>query len=141
MALFGWFGTKPAPVASISHDRLGTLNWSDAQNEWLGSAGGLAFSIAYEGTPMPSPELLAYAQRMLLDASPLAGALQAEKAAMRIEFPLNAGEIDRLFYEQVGLSRHKGKNRVFAMLGPDNDERAWRIEFGEDECEGLGFDS
>jgi len=34
-----------------------------------------------------------------------------------------------------------GRNRVFATLDPEINDRAWRLAFKEHTCVGLGFDS
>ena len=56
--------------------------------------------------------------------------------------PNRENEVVALKYEAINFYRYKSKfNRIIASLGPGEDYRAWRIEFGGTTCEGLGFDS
>ena len=135
------FGRKPVPLATMLHPTLGPLRWSSEEKGWIGRTNELTFCLSHEGDSEPSRELLAYALSLLSPPRPLLEGLQHAKSTWLAKYPRNASEIESLTYEQVTLYRRKGKNRVFAMLDPETDGRAWRIEFQEHRCTGLGFDS
>jgi len=132
---------KPSPAASVSHPGLGKLVWSREDNGWAGALGDLAFCLSSEGEPEPSLALLAYAESLLCPPTPLMDGLQREKSRWLAEYQDNAAEVEFLVYGQVTFHRHKGRNRVFATLDPEINDRAWRLEFKEHTCVGLGFDS
>lgn len=47
-----------------------------------------------------------------------------------------------LGYERLHFSQNPGKpSYLFAELGPGLDYRCWRLEFADDRCEGIGFDT
>jgi hypothetical protein len=135
------FGKKVPPLRSIMHSALGKLSWSQEEKGWIGEINELAFCLSHEGGPEPTAELLAYAESLLSPPRPLFEGLNSAKRAWLAKYPNNASEIEPLKYDQVAFYRHKGKNRVFAMLGPEAESRAWWIEFQEDKCTGVGFDS
>ena len=135
------FGRTPPPLDALSHPVLGVLRWSSPEKGWVGETSGLPFCLSHHGTPEPTGELLAYAETMLSPPTPLLEGLRHEKHSWLTKYPRNTAEVAALNYVQVTFYRHKEKNQVFATLGPDTDGRAWRIEFQENRCMGLGFDS
>lgn len=129
------------PLLTILHPTLGSLRWSQEEKEWAGEADGLAFCLSHEGGSEPTAELLAYAESLLFPPTLLLDGLHSERKKWLARYPNKASEIDLLKYEHITFYRQKGKNRVFAMLGPETDGRAWRVEFQEHRCTGLGFDT
>lgn len=128
-------------MLTLLHPTLGGLRWSQEDEGWVGETNELAFCLSHEGGSEPTAELLAYAESLLSPPTPLLDGLHSEQKKWLAKYPNNAPEIESLKYDHVTFYRHKGKNRVFAMLGPETDGRAWRIEFQEHKCTGLGFDS
>ena len=134
------FLSKPQPTQVVCHAALGELRWSVEEKGWLGSIHGVSFCIADEGAAMPSVELLAYAEGMLCPPTAIFDALQKEKSAWQAKYPNSAAEVSQLVYDQVALYRHKNRCWAMGLLGPEQDMRAWRVEFQGYKCEGLGFD-
>ena len=142
MGILSFLGRSKNAVPLLEHPALGKLAWSSEEREWQGSHNGLVFSLSYEGGPEPSSELLAYAQQFLQPESLLGASLEREKQQWIHWYPNSAAEVAVLQFEHITFYRHKGKLRIFASLKPEGERgRAWRIEFGEVTCEGLGFDS
>jgi hypothetical protein len=141
MSMRGLFARKVPPLSNIVHPTLGTLTWSSQEKGWLGSVNGLSFCLAHEDSPEPSKEVVAYAEEMLRAPHLLRDPLEEQKGVWAKKYPAQATEISQLSYEQITFYRHKGKNQVFASLGPESANRSWRIEFQNHECKGLGFDS
>jgi hypothetical protein len=135
------FGRKPQPVALLSHPVLGALQWSPEEKGWVGSLRSFAFCLSHEGGSEPSAELLKYAESMLYSSTALHDSLQLEKSSWQAKYPNNVEEIEQLRYDQITFYRQKGKTWAFAMLGPETDDRVWRIKFQDHKCTGLGFDS
>lgn len=142
MGLFSFFKTGPDPQSELSDIVLGTLNWDKDEEGWTGIFDSLQFSIAYDKEETPSLEIVEYARSVLQDQSWLNKGLEDEKEKMISELPdLNSDEIESLNFESLSFFRRKGKNCIFAILSGGLDYRAWRIEYTENTCDGLGFDS
>ena len=141
------------PESRIADPVLGELNWSDHEEGWFGSCNGFHFSIAYDRTRVPDDGLLTYVRESLSDPTWLNSALAQAKEQYKQEFRPNdrefySAEIDELTWESLHFGRYsgggakrRGKLFILASLEPGRDFRAWRVEFFEHTCEGLGFDS
>lgn len=107
----------------------------------MGEFNGLTYGISYEGATTPSVELMEYAVSRLNPASRLLTALDREKERWIAKYIQAAVEVGQLEFDEVTFYRSNGRNWTFGILGPETDGKAWRIEFQEQECTGLGFDS
>jgi hypothetical protein len=133
-------GEPPTPMV---HDSvLGELKWSEDDEAWHGSYRGRVFSVAYDGSPMPSPRVLAYAREILDDPSWLETSLAQAKAEAAKDFSdFYAAELQALTLGEVHLFVNDRRGEcIIAILDGGKDDRAWRIEFTGKRCEGIGFD-
>jgi hypothetical protein len=150
----------PRPVGSDAFDRgsgigenlilgrerykeLGALTWSADDDAWGGTYHDHVFLLGYDGTSTPSPEVRAYAVRILSDSSWLENTLAHAKAeALSSHSPFYAAEINALTFGTVLFSVHPQRGEyIIADLNGGKDFREWRIEFSGSKCEGIGFDS
>ena len=137
------FGDKTKIRNEILDPELGRLIWVKDDESWKGTYSGMEFLLAFEnGKDSPSQEVRNYALSVLSSTSILEDALEAEKRKYIAKYPNSEKEVAALRYEVVNFYRYKSRaNRIIASLGPGENFRAWRIEFAENVCEGLGFDS
>jgi hypothetical protein len=146
------YGAGEGPEPRILDPVLGELNWSKDAEGWQGSYNGFQFSIAYDRTPVPDDGLLAYVRESLNNPDWLNSSLAEAKEKYKCECrpkdrEFYSAEIDELTWESLYFARYSGGGKrggklfILASLEPGRDFRAWRIEFFEHTCEGLGFDS
>ena len=130
------------PDTNYSDPVLGPLEWSEDDEAWLGDFNSLRFSLAYDGAPRASEQVVAYAREFLADPQWLAASLAEAKKGAKDEYaPFYDPEIDALSFGRIHFHLYKHKRRIFAELEGGRDFRAWRIEFADRHCEGIGFDS
>lgn len=130
------------PNKAWSDDLLGMTTWSDDDEAWHGEYQGQCFSIAYEWTTDPDPDLVAYAKEILKDHTWFEQTLEKEKIAAKAEYGDElADEIQGLSIGTIGFLIQRGQNAILASLEGGQDYRAWRIEFLGREFAGIGFDS
>jgi len=141
VGILDFFRRGERPEAVVLDPQLGDLRWSEQDEGWLGSFNGFSFSLAYEKVSRPAQQLVAYALRLMQKREWLTQTLEAEKEKWKREYPAQAAEIDALEFDHLGFYRYKSANQVFANLTPESDDRCWRIEYKEDTCMGLGYDS
>lgn len=137
------FGDKTKIRDEILDPELGRLVWVEDDESWKGTYSGMEFLLAFEnGKDSPSQEVCDYALSVLAAPSILMDALEAEKRKYISKYPSSEKEVVALQYEVINFYRYKSRaNRIIASLGLGENYRAWRIEFAENVCEGLGFDS
>ena len=144
--MFNWMRKKrPAEDAEFNHSCLGKLNWNKKDNEWIGDRKGIIISLGHEDNLVePSQELLGYATEMLADTK-LESILEQEKSKLIREVgeltPQQQSEIQELYFESINFSLYKGDGYIFVVLGPENDERSWRLEVFDNQNSALGFDT
>ncbi len=144
MGIFSFlFGDKTEINKEIEDPEFGTLIWNDDDESWKGKYAGIDILLSFEtGLPSPSNELKKYALSVLNNPNVLEKALKVEKEKFIAAYPEYAMEVNGLRYAIINFYRYKSRvNRMIASLEPGDDYRAWRIEFEEYKCEGLGFDS
>ena len=142
MGLFSnLFKKGEAPVPTFSDSKLGAMLWSEDDEAWLGEYRGRKFGLAYEGTSAPRSELIAYAHEVLDDPEWLdASIAQAKQQVIKTYPEPSHDEIRSLAWGAIHFYRHKGARRIIADLEGGKDYRAWRIEYHDRQCEGIGFD-
>jgi hypothetical protein len=133
------------PVPIWTDQDLGTLAWSDDEAGWVGEHAGIAFAISRIRTAdpsRPSPELIAYAKRVLGDTAWRAQCLAAAKQVAIAAYgaPYEA-EILSLEYQFIDFYNRETGPAIIADMGEGPRDRWWRIEFDGERCEGLGFDT
>ena len=144
--MFNWLRKKrPSEGSEINHFVLGKLTWNKEDNEWIGSYSGVLITLAYEDNLIePSNELIDYASKML-EGDKLGVFLEREKEKLMQELgelsSEHRAEIIELYFDSINFSLFKGKGYIFICLGPNNDERCWRLEIFGDNESALGFDS
>jgi hypothetical protein len=138
---------RPAstPVPVFSDGDLGNLTWNDDEGGWVGEHAGIAFAISSIRTAdrsQPSPELLAYAKRILGNSTWRTQCLEMAKLAAIGEYDASCeAEIRALKYEFIDFYNRETGPAIIADIGKGPSGRWWRIEFDGERCEGLGFDT
>src|SRR5215471_11174306 len=128
-------GEEPQP--SYTDGVLGSMSWSQDDEAWFGEYNGQKFSLAYERTAAPPDALIAYARDVLDDSAWLASTLaEAKERAKRECGASYQAEIGGLGWGRIHFYLHKGKRRIIADLDGGQDDRLWRIEYGDRVCEG-----
>jgi len=143
MGLFSsLFSRGEEPLPTCSDARLGAMEWSNDDESWVGQYQDKKFGLAYEGKCAPTSELMAYAHDVLTEPGWLDASLAAAKQQAVKEYPEPAHEeIQGLVWGAIHFYRHKGVRRIIADLEGGRNDRAWRIEYQDRKCEGIGFDS
>ena len=135
------FRTGEDPADPYSDEVLGSMIWSEDDEAWLGELSGTKFSLAYDGAARPSEVLIAYAKEILVDRQWLESTLNEAKVRARQEFEeFFWEEINALNFGRIHFYLHHSKRRILADLNGGKDDRAWRIEYQDRDCEGIGFD-
>jgi hypothetical protein len=132
---------RESPVAQFRDDVLGLMAWSEENEGWEGEFYGTRYLIAHDGGSVPSPDLLLYARTMLGPPAPLETKVQRAKRIVTAQHPALAGEIAHLEVGTVSFSMRKRTRRIFGVLQGGKSDRCWRVEFTEDFCDGIGFDT
>lgn len=121
------FRKKEEPETTITIEGIGTFNWDDESEYWLGTHKGSQVSISYDGLSQPTDEL---AQSVI----------KTLKSPCFIENKII--EIKELAKEQYPIEKHseiaslKPKDIVFQnpdfiliqFFGPENNEPFWFAE-------------
>ena len=141
MALSDWLRRSAAPEPAIRDAVVGELIWSAEHDGWSGVHDGLAFTIGFQGDATPAEDLVAYARQMITGREWLEAELARAKQAVPPHLAKFGDELQDLRFERFHFSITRGARYTFAELGPGRDYRAWRIEFTDDKCQGIGFDS
>lgn len=132
-------GEDPLPV--FTDPLLGKMEWSKDDEAWLGARRQVKFGLAYDRKSSPAAELIAYAHQVLCGGAWMENSLAEAKQRARQEYPqAYHEEIQGLTWGTVHFYLHKGTRRIIADLEGGRDDRAWRIEYHDRECEGIGFD-
>jgi hypothetical protein len=85
--------------------------------------------------------MIAYAREVLNDDSWLETCLENAKREALDEFDkFYHDEINALRWGFIHIHFHKGVCHILADLEVGKDYRAWRIEFRDRHCDGIGFD-
>lgn len=137
------FGNKVEIIEKIDDLKLGSLLWNEDEESWQGNFKGYLFLISLEKEKSePTSEILNYAYHILANTEILKTGLESEKLKYLARYPKDFMEVETLKYESVSFYRYKSKeNRIIASLTSSSEYRAWRIEFSNETCEGLGFDT
>jgi hypothetical protein len=129
------------PLPAVTDPQLGPVRWSQDDEAWLGEYKGRRFGLAYEGKSAPTSELITYAHEVLDDSPWLDSSLAEAKQQAIKDYPESSHEeIKSLAWGAIHFYRHKGIRRIIADLDGGKDYRAWRIEYHDRQCEGIGFD-
>jgi hypothetical protein len=130
------------PQRSYTDAVLGSMTWSQDDEAWFGQFGAKKFSLAYERMKTPPDLLLTYAREVLSDSAWLASSLaEAKEGAKREYGEFYLAEIEILTLGRIRFYLHKGRRRIIADLEGGKDDRLWRIEYVDRDCEGIGFDN
>ena len=129
------------PTRQYSDAVLGTMQWCEDAESWLGEYRGTKFSLAYDGAVSPAGKLIAYAIDILADRQWLESSLANAKREARREYgDFYQSEIDSLAFGEIHFYLYKGNCRILGNLEGGKDDRLWRIEYGDRHCYGIGFD-
>lgn len=135
------FKKGEAPDTPCANEVLGSMKWSEEDEAWLGEFNSARFSLAYEGMKQPSAMLVTYAREVLNDRQWLASSLADAKGRAKRQYgDFYFSEIDSLSIGRIHFYIHKGQRRIIAELDGGKDDRLWRIEYADRDCEGIGFD-
>lgn len=142
MGLFSnLFKKREEPVTTFVDPDLGVVRWSEDDNAWLGEYENRSFGLGDEGQSTPTSELIDYARSVLSDLEWLDGSLADVKRELMEKLPASCHEeINSLAWGSIHFFRRDGIRRIFAELDGGQNDRAWRIEFRDRTCEGIGFD-
>ncbi len=134
-------GEPPVPV--VDDPQLGRLEWSEDDEAWVGTHRGFRFALAYERKATPAPPLLSYAKEVLNDPGWLERTLEEEKNRWAAKAPPSVQhELAGLRFGLIYFSIHKHRGPcIFAIVEGGEDDRSWRIEYHDRQCDGLGFDT
>lgn len=128
------------PLERYADQILGSMVWSADAEAWAGEYHGIRFLISYDCRATPTIDLVAYARKVLADPGAFLGTVERAKPAAIGENPALADEIAGLRVEAVHFYSYKTVRRIIADLAGGKRGRSWRVEFREEECEGIGFD-
>jgi hypothetical protein len=136
------FAKGEAPLPVVEDPQLGRLEWSKADEAWIGSCNGFRFALSYERKAAPTPQLSAYAQAVLGDPGWLTGTFEKEKRNWVAKAPPGLkDEVAGLKFGLVHFSMHQDRGYIIANIEGGGGDRSWRIEYHGRECDGLGFDT
>lgn len=125
----------------MTHPILGSLTWTEAEDGWVGQHTGFQIVLAHENRTHPPVPLLAYAVEALRQPHRFREALEAAVANCAPHYRPFQQEMAELRYDTLYFSVGKHGRRLFATLTPGREYRAWRLEFRDLVCDGIGFDS
>src|SRR5262249_39831391 len=108
---------------------------------WKGEASAMSYIVAYEGLEAPPHDLLMYAREILANRDRFRAAVESAREPLILQQPLLAEEIAALRIGTLCFYKHKNVRRILANLDGGKGDRSWRVEFREDQCEGIGFDT
>ena len=131
------------PVPVVNDPQLGRMEWSEDDEAWVGTHGGFRFALAYERKATPTPPLLSYAKEVLSNPVWLERTLEEEKKRWASKVPPSGrDELATLKFGLIYFSIHKDRGPyIFAIVEGGGDDRSWRIEYHNRQCDGLGFDT
>ena len=133
-------GEDPLPI--VEDPKLGRLEWSKDDEAWIGFFNGFRFALSYERKVAPTPRLSDYAKDVLGNPGWLTGTLEMEKSSWASKVPPNVkDEVARLKFGIVQFSMRKDCGYIIADVEGGGDNRSWRIEYHDRECDGLCFDT
>lgn len=135
------FSKPPDPEAVYHHDVLGAMNFSEDDEAWLGILNGIPVSVAYTEQSEPDPILIEYGISLAQDIAWLKAEIESQANRYISEHPSYDDEVRGLAITVIRVDRRKGTNTALIDLAGGRDFRAWRVEFSERTCEGMGFDS
>jgi hypothetical protein len=141
VGLFDLFKRGEEPRPQYEDEVLGPMVWSEEEEAWAGEHGGFRYLVAYDRRATPASNLLAYARNVLADPAAFAAAVERAKRDAAAEYPRLAEEIAGLRVETVSFFARQGARGIFVTLAGGKEDRCWRVEFGENGCEGIGFDT
>ena len=117
------------------------MNFSDDDEAWVGFLNGITLYISYTMQPEPEPLLLEYGISLAQDGVWIEAEIERSADQYVSKNPSYKSEVRGLAVGAIRVHRRKGVNVAVIDLTGGRDYRAWRIEFSERTCEGMGFDS
>ena len=142
MSLFDIFQRKcPVPLQRYEDEVLGSMIWSQVDEAWSGECNGIRYLISYNHQAVPDPKLLAYARDVLANRDIFNRAIERAKASALAANPRFAEEIAELRVDAIYFYSSRTTLGIMVDLAGGREGRSWRVEFGEDGCEGIGFDT
>ncbi|VUD63762.1 hypothetical protein TDB9533_03178 [Thalassocella blandensis] len=143
-----FFGKKPGVGASYQDDVLGEINWDHKNSEWFGQFNGFKFVFLNKRNyVLPEARNIDCARKILSNPDQIAAMLKTEKEKFIgllpsiHESPEDLNEVQGLYIEEISFSVDKNHEYIYYLLGPENENRLWRVFFHNGESCGLGFDS
>jgi len=135
-----FWNKKKEPAPSIEVPTLGTANWNEQQNGWVGNYNGLIFVFLFDNASQPKKTLTDYAESLIGNSSMFSDIIvQARNEASRNYSEFLKDEIEAL---QVGVIYfsldQKNPTMIIDMLGGPS-ERPWRLDYRGLESLGLKF--
>jgi hypothetical protein len=133
-------GDNRKPVSLYVDGLLGEMVWSATADGWVGIANSIRYVISYQGDSTPDQLVLEYAKQMLLPNKLMDAIEQAKPTAIQENQRLSE-EIHGLRLGTVHIGTDGKRGGIFAELEGGRHDRSWRVEFNEEHCEGIGFDT
>jgi hypothetical protein len=141
MGFFDLFKKREAPLQTHEDETLGAMVWSEEDEGWKGECDAIAYIVAYEGLQTPPHDLVLYARETLANRGEFRAAVESAKKIAVSQHPKLAEQITALKIGTACFYRYKNVRRILADLNGGQGDRSWRVEFTEDQCEGIGFDT
>lgn len=141
MRLKDFLLSPPDPKPTYHHDVLGDMNFSEDDEAWVGFLDCIPLSVAYTAQSEPDPVLIGYGLSLLQDRAWLEAEIENAGRQFALQDTFYQDEVRGLKIGKIYVDRRKGVNSALIDLTGGRDYRAWRVEFKERVCEGMGFDS
>lgn len=132
-------GENPIEVYTDKH--LGEMRYSGEDESWIGRYKEYNYKISYEGKSTPSDDLVAYASTFLNDENWIEATVTNAKENASKEYAEYRNEICMLKLGAISFYKHNNQLRIIADLEGGEGGKCWRIEYGDKECDGIGFDN
>jgi len=135
------FEEPPSPVKIYHHGLLGAMQYIEDDEAWSGVSNGVQVSVAYGGGSEPDSWLIEYAISLVENRAWLEAAVVEASNKYLTKHPSYTDEVRGLAIDSIHIYDNEGIRSAFIELKGGRDYRAWRMDFAERKCYGLGFDS
>jgi len=137
-----YFSKPPDPIKEVRHHTLGLMRFEDDDESWIGKYNEIEYLISYDKEELPNSNLLEYASNKLTNMTWLEDSLVQAKKKAKLEYNSKLElEIEELEYKNIMFYKFKNSMNILAQLSDDNGDRLWRIEFSNENCDGIGCDT
>ncbi len=133
------FGKREPPQEAVNIQGVGIVKWNEETEYWEGVFGVLKISIAYDGVPSPSKDLLRIVRSFLLGEGSLSQAMAKIKELAKSKYPPDKhSEIESLNPKEIVF-----QSATFILIqffGSEDNEPFWFGEIHGDEVY-VGYDT